>query len=122
MLTNDEYNEVYSNINWHGMSSLWQDRFNNFEENKNLTLYLIRRLLNDKKLKLAKEGKFLEGTVDDQIKLFEMAFPEEKEFNERGHYWWYTDESPANQAVWIIDQEISGFTTPIGDGTFYFWS
>jgi hypothetical protein len=73
------------------------------------------------KVCLDKNGIFLEGTIDEQLALFKNAFPEEERMKEIDHYWWYLDDCPAT-VVWILDRDVKGFTTPAGNGKFYFWT
>ena len=86
-----------------------------------LFFIIIRRLIEESKLLLAKNGEFLKGTIDEQLELFKNAFPDGERMKEVYAYWWYLDDCPA-EVVWILDEEIKGFTTPAENGKFYFWT
>ncbi|XQK57440.1 VENN motif pre-toxin domain-containing protein [Escherichia coli] len=62
-----------------------------FEERKKIFLWVLTRLLKEGRIKLAKHGKFLEGSVDEQVERFRQAFPKTEEEMEDGI--WFFDES-----------------------------
>ncbi len=53
------------------------------------------------RIKLAKHGKFLEGSVDEQVERFRQAFPKTEEEMEDGI--WFFDESCPGGAVWVLE-------------------
>ena len=76
-----------------------------FQTRKEIFFYFVKRLLNEGRVKLAKKGHMLTGTIDEQLKIFHDAFPN----NEDGmydpkhmmeDYWFYDDSCPAG-AVWV---------------------
>ena len=76
-----------------------------FQTRKEIFFYFVKRLLNEGRVKLAKKGHMLIGTIDEQLKIFHDAFPN----NEDGmydpkhmmeDYWFYDDSCPAG-AVWV---------------------
>ncbi|OCG22472.1 DUF596 domain-containing protein [Gilliamella sp. App4-10] len=78
-----------------------------FPERKELFFYFVKRLLKEGRLKLAKNGWLLEGSIEDQIKLFYEAFPktEDEMFDKQklmDDYWFFDDSCPA-EAVWVND-------------------
>ena len=85
-----------------------------------LFFIIIRRLIEENKLRLAENGEFLKGTIDEQLELFKNAFPDEERMKEVDVYWWFLDDCPAG-GVWIIAKEVNRFTTPAENGKFYYW-
>ncbi|ALQ96665.1 DUF596 domain-containing protein [Xylella fastidiosa] len=74
-----------------------------FEERKKDFLFLIGKLLDEERLKLAKKGKFMTGTTEEQVEMFRKSFPASDEEMELG-CWFFFDECPAG-AVWILKGE-----------------
>ena len=61
--------------------------------------------MNEGHIKLAKNGHLLTGTIDEQLKIFHDAFPNnEDEMFDPQHlmddYWFYDKSCPA-EAVWV---------------------
>lgn len=86
-----------------------------FEPRREAFLWILRRLLESGRLKLHKNGKILEGTVDEWVQRFNEVMPEKDgdacfdppDFS----FWFFTDECPG-EAVWV-DLE-TGFTCLTG--------
>lgn len=85
-----------------------------FEYRKEVFLWALERLLREGRLKLAKHGKFLEGTVEEQVEAFRRAWPEsELDADKRSllpgdphigsgvgmGLWFFMDDCPA-EAAW----------------------
>ncbi|GAB3508783.1 DUF596 domain-containing protein [Emticicia fontis] len=124
MIPESKYQEFIENLVQMALGSLWhttKDYSEIYEERIELFFIILRRLIEEGRIRLAKNGEFLIGTIDDQIELFKNAFPTEKRMREIDSYWWFMDDCPAG-SVWIIDREIDGFTTPTGDGKHYYWA
>ncbi|MDC9604589.1 DUF596 domain-containing protein [Xenorhabdus griffiniae] len=49
-----------------------------FEHRKEIFFWLLERLMKEEHLKLGKKGKFLEGTIEEQIDLFRKTLPTPK--------------------------------------------
>ncbi|MDH2924999.1 hypothetical protein EV693_102228 [Nicoletella semolina] len=84
----------------------FQGRFGNVEDNpeiKEMFLAFMKDLMITGELKLARNGNFLEGTIEEQIDLFRNAWPKEYDENvpekDIDYMWWWT-LSPAG-AVWF---------------------
>ncbi len=122
---NDEeyFNEIYEYTLLQSTSGIWSPFRNSsdFKKSKKAFLDCLRYFIETNKLRLAKNGLFLTGTTDEQLELFRKSFPDEKRMKETENYWWYSDECPAG-VVWIVDEEVEGFTTPAENGKYYFWS
>lgn len=78
-----------------------------FEKRKELFFYFVYRLLKEGRLKLAKNGHLLGGSIDDQIKLFYEAFPKTENgmFDKQklmDDYWFFDDSCPV-EAVWVLE-------------------
>ena len=72
-----------------------------FEDRKNIFLWVLTRLLKEGRIKLAKHGKFLEGTVEEQVERFRQVFPKTEEEMEDGI--WFFDEVCPGGAVWVLE-------------------
>ncbi|WP_058570038.1 DUF596 domain-containing protein [Xylella fastidiosa] len=74
-----------------------------FEERKNDFLFMIGKLLNEGKLKLAEKGEFITGTTEELVEMFRKSFPNSDEEMEFG-VWFFSDDCPAG-AVWVYKGE-----------------
>ncbi len=61
---------------------------------------VLERLLREK-IRLAKHGNFLEGSVDEQVERFRRAFPLTEPEMEDGI--WFFDEACPGGAVWVLE-------------------
>ncbi|UIT40477.1 DUF596 domain-containing protein [Xylella fastidiosa] len=114
MLTQEQIDYVYENVGW-TLSGLWSCIGNihemypleedpaSFEERKKDFLFIMGKLLDDGKLKLAKKGEFITGTTEEQVEMFRKSFPASDEEMELG-CWFFFDECPAG-AVWVLKGE-----------------
>lgn len=110
----------YSHEEPHALSDLWSrlDSFGNeipFPEklNKNYLLkketffHIIKILMLHNKLRLAKNGQFLTGTIEEQLDKFKAIFPISEE-SKKGiggiSTWFFMDDCPAG-AVWVYQLE-----------------
>jgi hypothetical protein len=133
MISNESYFKLIDGLELMSLGALWyktddhilysfpKHYSENYQGRIELFCLVLRRLMEEHKVCLDKNGELLQGTIDEQLALFKNAFPEEERMKEIDHYWWYLDDCPAT-AVWILDREIEGFTTPAGKGKFYFWT
>ncbi|MGQ5798765.1 DUF596 domain-containing protein [Serratia sp. IR-2025] len=90
---------------------IWNDAFP-FEEKKEYFFAFLQRLLQDRRIKLASRGKFLEGSVDEQIALYREKFPknqEEMDADAFDGFWFLTEECPGG-IVWIHDSGYEDWT------------
>jgi len=74
-----------------------------FERQAELFFKIIHILMSDGRLRLAKKGEFLQGTIEQQITLFRSRFPssEESQAGIGGMLvWFFVEDCPAG-AVWI---------------------
>lgn len=55
-----------------------------FADRREIFFWALTRLLKEGRIKLAKHGKFLEGSVDEQVERFRQAFPKTEEEMEDG--------------------------------------
>lgn len=108
-------NEVYTSImkSCYGLSlgNLWQhisveyaDIPNNYLFRKEVFFAFLYRLLNEEKIKLATNGIFLSGTVEQQMKILQAAwplYPSENEDDDLDEYgMWFLVKAPAG-VVWL---------------------
>lgn len=93
------------------MGTIWQhisvecnESPDNYPFRKEVFFSILIRLLNNKKIKLAKDGVFLPGTIEQQIQLIQAAWPpypckdEDDDLDEFGM--WFLVKAPAG-VVWI---------------------
>ncbi|ALR07584.1 DUF596 domain-containing protein [Xylella fastidiosa] len=117
MLTQEQIDFIYEDLEhplhflWfsvgdvHGISPTQVDP-DSFEERKKDFLFLIGKLLDEGRLKLAKKGKFFTGTTEELVEMFRSSFPasdEEMDLEGAG-LWFFMDECPAG-AVWVFKGE-----------------
>ncbi|HHW4677660.1 MAG TPA: DUF596 domain-containing protein, partial [Xylella fastidiosa subsp. fastidiosa] len=114
MLTQQQIDHIYEMLGgplcflWgyiedaHGIIGTKKDP-DSFEERKNDFLFLVGKLLDEGELKLAKKGKFMTGTTEEQVEMFRKSFPTSDEEMEFG-VWFFADECPAG-AVWVFKGE-----------------
>ncbi|WP_419653908.1 DUF596 domain-containing protein [Xylella fastidiosa] len=114
MLTQEQLDDIYEIVRG-PLSYLWGYIENayatppqkpdpaSFEERKKDFLFIIGKLLDEGRLKLAKKGKFMTGTTEEQVEMFRKSFPTSDEEMEFG-VWFFADECPAG-AVWISKGE-----------------
>ncbi|WP_419653905.1 DUF596 domain-containing protein [Xylella fastidiosa] len=74
-----------------------------FEERKKDFLFIIGKLLDEGRLKLAKKGEFIPGTTEELVEMFRKSFPASDEGMLLGA-WFFADECPAG-AVWVFKGE-----------------
>lgn len=109
MLTEKEYNETAAAAELQALDGLWAYSIPDYVESNDFTFiqrkalffWLFERLLREGRIKLAKNGKFLEGSVDTQIERFRQAFPKTEEEMEDGI--WFFDEDCPGGAVWVLE-------------------
>ncbi|KQH73056.1 DUF596 domain-containing protein [Xylella fastidiosa subsp. sandyi] len=117
MLTQEQIDDICENLGgaldglWscirriHGVAPHQEDPAS-FEERKNDFLFLIGKLLDEGRLKLAEKGKFFTGTTEELVEMFRSSFPasdEEMDLEGAG-LWFFMDECPAG-AVWVFKGE-----------------
>lgn len=117
-----EFNSAYlkeANYSYeepHALDDLWNrlDAFGNeiafpqklnenFHLKKEVFFHIVKILMLDGRLRLAKNGSFLLGSIDEQLDKLKNAFPESEESQkEIGGVttWFFMDECPGG-AVWI---------------------
>lgn len=90
---------------------IWNDGFP-FEEKKEYFFAFLQRLLEDGKIKLASRGKFLEGSIAEQIALYRQKFPKYQEEMDAGAFdgfWFLTEKCPGG-IVWIHESGYEDWT------------
>lgn len=93
------------------MGAIWQhisvecaDLSDNYSFRKKIFFCILTRLLNEKKIKLAVNGVFLSGTVEQQVQIVQAAWPpypcedEDDDLDEYGM--WFLVKAPAG-VVWL---------------------
>lgn len=108
-------NEIYSLVinSSYGLSmgAIWQhisvecaELPDNYSFRKETFFAILTRLLNEKKIKLAANGLFLSGTIEQQVHILESAWPpypnddEDDDLDEYGM--WFLVKAPAG-VVWL---------------------
>lgn len=72
-----------------------------FTDRREIFLWALNRLLKDGRIKLAKHGDFLEGSIEEQLERFRQAFPHTEAEMEDGI--WFFDEACPGGAVWVLE-------------------
>jgi len=106
-LSDDEYNELADAAEGQTLDAVlcysipesFPPEFS-FSDRREIFLWVLERLLNDGKIKLAKHGKFLEGSIDEQVERFRKVFPQTEMEMEDGI--WFFDEVCPGGAVWVL--------------------
>lgn len=114
------FDELVDSVHMHALDCLWVylDAFGhkisfpekldkNFSLKKEVFFDILKKLMIDDRLRLAKNGYFLTGTIDEQINTFKAAFPPSEESQKEigGMWnWFFIDECPAG-AVWVYKLE-----------------
>ncbi|QHM73246.1 DUF596 domain-containing protein [Mixta intestinalis] len=108
MLTNEEYKEITGAAELQALDSLWAysipdnrspENFS-FSERKEVFFYLLEKLLQEGRIRLAKNGVFLEGKLKEQVEMLRSRFPKnEIEMNDGA--WFFYDRCPGG-AVWFL--------------------
>lgn len=107
LLSENEYNELadaaegqtLDAVLCYSMPDLCPPEFS-FSDRREIFLWALERLLCDGRLKLAKHGKFLEGSIEEQVESFRQVFPQTEIEMEDGI--WFFDEICPGGAVWVL--------------------
>jgi len=96
------------------MGTMWQhisvecaNKPENYNLRKKIFFILLEKLLNEGKIKLAKDGLFLEGEIEQQLRELESSWPpypsedEDDDLDEFGM--WFFVKAPAG-IVWITSE------------------
>lgn len=82
---------------------IWNDSFS-FEEKKIYFFSFLEKLMRDNKIMHGKHGKFLEGSIEDQIARYQLAFPKtEDDWKARGEDIWFYEEYCPGGIVWVYE-------------------
>lgn len=100
----------------HALGSVWRATHRvgeDFDKRRSAFLWILDRLLNERWIKLHKNGVFLGSSIADQVQAFHLALPESEEDADKkctkpGHepayegfgmnVWWFLDICPAGVA------------------------
>jgi hypothetical protein len=97
MLSIERYNLVVSYCEGMALDAVWhyvqQDR-DQFAERKKLFLWLLRRMLDENKIVAAKNGIRLHLSGSEISRLFDLAFPADKDGLKDG-LWFFSSDCPA---------------------------
>lgn len=72
----------------------------------------MERLVLEGKIKFASRGKYLDGSIDEQISLYREKFPRSQEEMEEDAFdgiWFLTEKCPGG-IVWIHDYDYEDWT------------
>ena len=101
-IDNTVMDEIIYYSDGQAIDGLWHrlDMFTEFSERKNNFLWTLERLLKEGRVKLHKNGVFLESPIEAQIEVFRRAWPTSiKNSGYEDFYWWFFDpECPAGIA------------------------
>ncbi|MGA0569789.1 DUF596 domain-containing protein [Variovorax sp. VNK109] len=83
---------LWSNVPYH---------WSTFEEHRDVFLWAFERLLREGRIKLHKNGVFLEGSIEEQVEAFRRAWPaSEAASGYEDFYWWFFDENCPAGVAW----------------------
>ncbi len=81
-----------------GLDAIWlylcQDA-ETYAERKRLFIWMLKKLLQEETILLAKNGKPIDWTIEEVTLRFEISFPSDDE-NLNNGVWFFTDECPAS--------------------------
>lgn len=108
---NDICSSVMKSAYGLSMGAIWQhisvecaELPDNYSLRKDIFFALLTQLLDEKKIKLATNGAFLDGSVEQQIQILQAAWPTspyEGEDNDLDEYgMWFLVKAPAG-VVWL---------------------
>lgn len=120
LYSDDEYNMFAEELEGSSIGTVWSamraDNFGkeelSYKEKCDYFFELMERLLREGKIKLASRGKYLEGSIDEQISLYRENFPlnqEEMEEDAFDSFWFLTEKCPGG-IVWIHDNGYEDWT------------
>ena len=104
MLSEDEFAELTEALEGRNLQANWwatESFASDFSIRRKFFFWIFEHLLKEGRIKLAKHGKFLEGSVEEQVERFRQAFPKTEEEMEDGI--WFFDESCPGGAVWGLE-------------------
>ena len=126
-LSEDEYQRITHHAEFRALDGLWAAATDasqqSFETQKNRFLWTLERLLRESRIKLHRDGVFVQASIEDQISGFRTALPGSHEdadhlSSEPGEdpayagvgmsVWWFLDACPAGVA-W--QQQDGGYFT-----------
>lgn len=108
----DEYQLFRDELNGGSIGTIWSamraDNFDkihlSFDEKKEYFFELLQKLLEEGIIKLANRSVFLDGTIEEQIARYKLAFPKtEAEWKARGEDLWFYEEDCPGGVVWVHD-------------------
>jgi hypothetical protein len=115
-IKNERYLELVLWCYERHLGTLWiylEDDYPNFFERCNAFFEILERLIRDGRIKLHKNGVFLNNSIEVQIELFKKAFPKDEHDADRictkpgmeapyegfgMNVWWFLDSCPAGVA------------------------
>ncbi|WP_111858300.1 DUF596 domain-containing protein [Acinetobacter sp. CFCC 10889] len=112
-IASNEYDNIQAlNGLWSNIDSIYlflsqYGDLTDFNFKKKVFFNVLEYSMNKHWLKLAKEGKFLSGSIDEQVSLFRDAFPKSEIDNMEQdpiffEAWFFSDACPAG-AVWVYN-------------------
>ncbi|WP_434641346.1 DUF596 domain-containing protein [Klebsiella sp. I138] len=82
-----------------------------FEEKRTYFFELLERFMTEGKVRIGKHGKFLDGSIEEQISRYRMAFPKtEDEWKKRNEEIWFYEEDCPGGIVWIHENGYEDWT------------
>lgn len=102
-MTEERFLEIAWNAETQSLRGIWSQLgydLPEFSERKELFLHVLDRLLREERIKLHKNGVFLQGKIEDQVARFRRAFPQTAAASgyEDFGWWFFDDDCPAGVA------------------------
>ncbi|MBW7984637.1 DUF596 domain-containing protein [Enterobacillus tribolii] len=104
MLNEDNFDDLCEALEGRNLQVGWwstETFVNEYDARTKYFFWLLERLLKEGRIRLAKHGKFLEGSVDEQLERFRQTFPKTEAEMEDG-IWFFDEECPGG-AVWVLE-------------------
>lgn len=107
MKIDEVFNSVLSHSRGYSMGSLWQsldvelsNAGKTYQEQTDFFLLLLGSLLSQGEIRLALDGAYIEGDIDQQLQVLRRAWPDSKDELEADMGLWFLVGAPAG-IVWI---------------------
>ena len=104
-IRDEVYEELYECSSGMSASALWGEvviylgETSPYEERKQFFLSVMYRLMKEGRLKLAFQGKFLEGTIEEQVALYSERWPKNEAELDEADFQFITNPENENQLL-----------------------
>ncbi|MHA6892438.1 DUF596 domain-containing protein [Ralstonia pseudosolanacearum] len=103
MLSDERYKFIIYHVTGMALDAVWlylEDDSDSYEDRKGKFLWMLRRMVSDGLIKLAKKGEVIEDPIESVVERFRGAFPKSDEDVNNG-VWFFTELCPAGIG-WVM--------------------